>query len=309
MEDKISLRKAISYIFSSDKKWQAIFSWVAILIGVVLVMVILEIPTVIPFIGIFFSCIFLPLMIILEVAGFIYAMGYVYQVIDEVRNGNLAIPSVFKADHKKRFKSGAPYMLINFVYYLPSFIVSGIIYVVAIVAFLGFAGATGSHGSNASSYTAAQSGASIVIILLAALVGLVIYILFILNKFLADSAVYQYIQNKKLADAFDFNKVFETFKKGMNEHLNKFLRHFVVAIFLTAVMLVCYSPLFGMLGLGMLTDTKHSSYGMLSILLCCAYFVGIFVYYIVLIPISFYILPNMTGQMYRIWDKRGLNKA
>ncbi len=294
MNERISLVDAFKYFWRNPKKWTATFIWFGLYVGISFAFGILYLPAMIPFVGLLWSCILVPVFLILELAGMSYVIDFCFEVINNSKESKSDFPEIF-TNFKKRALNGLKIILYSFIYYLPGILFVVILYVLYFVFIVMFSELFG-------------DSAEIVEVILIILVSLLFYVgLFVamaLNKFMVDAANYRYIMKRDLNDAMNFRVVFKIFKKGMKENFKLLIQKIFLVLIMIAVMVVLYAPFFVLLILA----GSDERYALLSILAFCLYFIGIFASMLFYAPITLYIQPHLTGQMFRLWDKKGLNK-
>lgn len=295
MEDKISIKAAISYLFDNEKKWKHIFTWIGLFFAFMIIMTVVSLVTIIPILGIILACIIYPLIFIAEFIGYFFVIGYVYEVISNVRNGKKELPEVL-VNYKERLYKGFYIMLIGSVYFTPTIIISTIVYVLAFIPFI-FISESGQE---------LAGGLTAVLVIFSILLYMVLVALTAINGFLVNAALYRYYTHEKLGEAFKFSEVFEIFKKGWAGNMKLFWKRMLIRSLVTLIMLVVYGAFILAFVLGEQLDQSLQIFIVVAAI--CVYFISILAIMAGTFPLVTYIYPHMKGQLFRMWDKEGLKK-
>ncbi|MBN1915644.1 DUF4013 domain-containing protein [Candidatus Dojkabacteria bacterium] len=309
MNDKISLRKAWVTFSSNPDKWKFLLTWFALYAVIFGISLLINIVIVIPIIGVFLMCILVPVLIVVEFAATFFILGYIYEITDSTRLGEVKLPKILTS-YKERLTFGAKIFLVSFIYNLPSVVIATVLYIVFVFGIFTLGATVNSEPFvQSQSWNSTTSTLQLVVLVTIGLISvLLVTFLFVINKFLVDSAVYKFLVSKRdLSKGFKFSSVFQIFKNGIRENLLLFWKNLILGVIVTVITIVLLSPAAVLFIFSVSSDSEISS--ILGISSLCFYGLGILALYVVLTPVTYYIYPHLVGQIYAIWDKKGLDKV
>ncbi len=296
MQNKLSVREAINYLWSSPNKWGRIVTWIAAAIAIEGVSIGLQVLANVPIIGIILFCVIYPFWLVFSFLAAFYIYGYTLEVMKIGRAGSKELPEVFK-DMKSRLGEGGKLYLIYLVYSLPLVFVYTILILLAIVPFILFNEST--------------SEPNTIAILLMILLGVVMVLALIVATmavvFAYQASIYRYISDNNLGQAFQFGKVFQVLKRGIKEQLIYTLKGFGLSIILTVVIVLLFTPAFLLLVFGVGSFDENVRI-IMTVLAIVAGLIALVPTMIIAVSCQYYVFPHLYGQMFRVWDQKGLNK-